>query len=708
MPRPPARRCRFIPLCLAAALFSFSFYRPAVAAAAPAPLRLPGPLSPRNASYQISARLDPDRHTVTGTATLTFRNLESQATDRLVFHLYLNAFKNHASTFIRDGDPSHRGNEMEPGSFGAIDVTSLRVGGDKDDLRGRATVDDTLMTVPLPRPLLPGAAVEVHLGFTSTLPRVFSRSGYAGPFHAVAQWFPKVAVWDCDRERPEAGCRFRAHQYHANSEFFADYGTYDVTLDVPAGTVVGATGVLTAQESRDGRLIQRWRAEDVHDFVWMTDPRFIEAADTVHDEWGEVRVRLLTYPGQEAMIPRHLQAIREGLLELERRFGPYPYGNVTAVIPPHDASGAGGMEYPTLFTSLSGVTPEGVRVLESVTVHELGHQYFYGLLASDEVEEAWIDEGLNEAFTAWGVERLYGQRCNVINLLGVCLSYADTSWAGYRRILRRAPMATPSFLFPRGTYSGVTYSQTAVTFRTLERYLGKERLEAGMRRYAERFRFRHPRRADLVSSFNEGAGEDLGWFWDQALLSTRVADYAILSARTEPHRPAAGLWDCPPPPTPPGTDPARAAQIREAQEVACAGKAPGRHLLLPPKPNDDERRGKGAGNRPHDSEIWVQRRGEFFFPITLRATFADGSTRTERWSLDEQRRDPEVRTRRFAYENYPARLVRAEVDPDGVLQLDENRLNNGLLLQPDKAPARRLSFSLQAVAQLLCELFGGI
>lgn len=695
-----------IPLALAAAALV-----QAAAAAAPAPLRLPGPLSPRNASYQISARLDPDRHTVTGTATLSFRNLESQPTDHLVFHLYLNAFKNHASTFIRDSGPRHRGNDqgMEPGSFGAIDVTSLRIEG--ADLLPKAAVDDTLLTVPLPSPLAPGAAIDVHLGFTSTLPRVFSRSGHAGPFHAVAQWFPKVAVWDCEPEKPAPRCRFRAHQYHANSEFFADYGTYDVTLDVPAGTIVAATGVMTSQETRDGRLIQRWRAEDVHDFVWITDPRFIEATDTVRDEWGEVRVRLLTYRGQEAMIPRHLRAVREGLLELERRFGPYPYGNVTAVIPPHDAEGAGGMEYPTLFTSLSGVTPEGVRVLESVTIHELGHQYFYGLLASDEVEEAWIDEGLNETFTAWGVERLYGERCNVVNLPGVCLSYADTSWAGYRRILRSAPLATPSFLFPRGTYSGATYSQTAVTFRTLERYLGKERLEAGMRRYAERFRFRHPRRADLTTAFNEGAGEDLGWFWDQALLSTRVADYAILSARTEPHHPAPGLWDCPPPRemTPPGTDPARAAQIREAQEVACAGKAPGRHLLLPPKDAKDQGGDRGKvqdGKRPHDSEIWVQRRGEFLFPITLRATFADGTIRTERWSLEEQRRDPEQRTRRFSYERHPARLVRAEVDPDGVLQLDEHRLNNGLLLQKDKAPARRLSLSLQAVAQLLCELVG--
>src|SRR5207237_6926559 len=122
---------------------------------------MPGPLSPRNASYHLTARLDEATHKVTGKALLSWRNLERQPVDRLVFHLYLNAFKNRASIFVREAGPQLRGDEMPDKGYGAIDVTALRVG--KRDLLGRAEVDDTLMTVPLPEPVGPSAAVEVEI-----------------------------------------------------------------------------------------------------------------------------------------------------------------------------------------------------------------------------------------------------------------------------------------------------------------------------------------------------------------------------------------------------------------------------------------------------------------------------------------------------------------------------------------------------------------
>lgn len=147
------------------------------------------------------------------------------------------------STFFRESKGAHRGNERKEHGWGAIDVKRIAVGG--VDLTRQFTVDDTLGTVKLPRPVAAGASVDVDIEFTVKLPKVFARTGYHDDFLAVAQWFPKIGVFDCEPgPYGGAGCRWRAHQHHLNSEFFADYGVYDVELDVPASARVGATGVL--------------------------------------------------------------------------------------------------------------------------------------------------------------------------------------------------------------------------------------------------------------------------------------------------------------------------------------------------------------------------------------------------------------------------------------------------------------------------------
>lgn len=682
---------------------------PTRAAAPPAALRVPGPLSPRNASYQIRARLDEKAHSVSGTAVLSWRNLEKQPADRLVFHLYYNAFKNDASTFIREAGRNLRGDMMPEGSYGAMDVTALKVNG--QDLLARAVVDDTLLIVPLPQPVGPSAAAQVELTFTAKLPGIFARAGYQGDFHAITQWFPKIGVFDCEG----TACRWRARQYHGYTEFFADYGVYDVELDAPAGAVVGATGVPVSDERRGDRHLWRFHAEDVHDFALMTDPRFVVVDDELRDELGRVHIRLLTRKGVEAMTARHLLATREGLRELQRRFGPYPYSNVTVVVPPADAAGASGMEYPTLFATLFGDFPAGLRVAEETTIHELGHQYFYGLIGSDEVEEAWLDEGLNETYTTWAMERIYGPRCDASSLLGFCVSSLDAEWLGYRFSRRVAPLAAPSFTLPGNAYSGLSYSQTAVTLRTLERYLGVARMEAAMRRYSERFRFRHPRRADLVAALSEGAGEDLRWFFDQALTTTRVADYQVVSAKSIPHELAGGLYDCPPPAQqpvvpvgpimlePPAlSDPEVLALLRESQAAACQGKPAGRHLFSPERAKPS---GAAKNSKVYDSDVIVQRRGDFLFPVQIRLTFADGSQQQELWSRAEQEAAPELRIKRLR--RFRAQqLTKAEVDPAGDLILDERRLNNGLLVKGSSAPARRVWLSWQGILQTLIDWVG--
>ncbi len=624
-------------------------------------LRVPGPLSPRNASYQIHARFEPDKHELTGHERLTWRNVASGPATQLVFHLYMNAFKNEASTFYRESHGKLRFTDAEKHGWGAIDVSKIVVAG--QDLTAKWKVDDTLATVELPAPIAPGATVEIEVDWKTVLPKVYARTGYHEDFSAVAQWFPKIGVWDCDGGQ---GCRWRAHQHHANSEFFADYGVYDVELDLPGKFVVAATGVPTGETAHGDRKTLAFHAEDVHDFALMVCPRFVVHEDQFTDALGQVKVLLYAIPGHEANAPRHLASVKLALDEMTRRFGPFPYARLSVIDIPTGAEGAGGMEYPTLITTFDAPVPSGVHLPELVTVHEFAHQYFYGMVGSDEVEEAWLDEGFTETSTGWGLDRLFGASSGEWEVLGHRMASTEMARLSYRGRADLDPLETRAFEFvSNGAYGAITYSKTAVSLRTLENFLGAPKFEGAMRHYYETWRFRHPRIDDFVHAFDEGAGEDLSWYWTPILRSSQVLDYQVLSVDVRPKRTLAGWFDAP-------------GAARKEVELPKHEKT------------------------PYSSEVVVHRRGELIFPVELKVVFADGSEKHEKW--DGGHADG-PRWKRWTYES-DHKVVWAEIDPDRRVPLDVKRWNNGLRAEPDAAPRRRVVGAWEQVVSTVLALVG--
>lgn len=622
----------------------------AIALATVAALRVPGPLSPRNASYRIDAVLDAPAHTVTGRGTLSWRNVASGPARELVFHLYMNAFKNEASTFFRESRGRHRTARSDARGWGYIEVTRLAVRG--QDLTGRLKVDDTLGTVALDAPVEPGETVEIALEWRTVLPKVFARTGYHEDFFAVAQWFPKIAVFDC-----EGGCRFRAHQHHLNSEFFADYGVYDVTFDVPAAHEVGGTGVVVSDTRTGDRRRLAFHAEDVHDFALVSSPRLRAHAASHRDALGELSIVHLAIAGREANVPRHLAAARATLDLLGRRLGPYPYAQLTIVDVPRGAEGAGGMEYPTLFFTFDPPVPGRVRAPELVTAHELAHQYFQGLVASDEVEEAWLDEGLTETMTDFVLEDLFGPTRNLYDLAGHHLSVLESNRLRYRTHADRDPLTVRAFDYvDNATYGAITYAKTNVALRTLERLIGEGPFWSGLQRYYAEWAFRHPRRADFVKSFEAGAGRDLGWFFGPVLDTTQTLDYQVLDVRTRKNPAPAGLFS---------TD----GGVRE---------------VTPPKDRD----------APYTSEVVVHRKGELVLPVELEVRFADGRTVTERWDGQDGR------WRRYTYDG---QVTWAQLKS---LPLDVSRLNDGRRAEGDPRPRRVVTSWLEDAVSLLSSLVG--
>jgi len=623
-------------------------------------LRVPAPLSARNASYQLDAQLDPAQKQLTGTGRLHWRNTQSGPATELVFHLYMNAFKNEKSAFLKESGGQHRTAVFDRKDWGAIDVTRLVVDG--VDLTSRAVVDDTLLRVALPHAIAPGATSEIDLRWTTKFPRVFARTGWGdNEFFAIAQWFPKVGVWDC-----QGGCRWRAHQHHLNSEFFSDFGVYEVTLRLPARFIVAGTGVELGTEVIGDEVVHRFLAEDVHDFALAASPKFDVRQGSYHDPLGEVALTYYAQPGRGDRPTLHLAAAQAGLAELGARMFPYPYKRLSIVEPAAGAEGAGGMEYPTLIFTFDVAAPAQIKFGELVTMHELSHQYFYGMIASDEVEEAWLDEGLADAGTDWGLERLLGDTALLYDWGGHRLTTRAERRAGYGPVARVDPPETQAFAFrDNGVYGAVTYGKTQLALSTVRGLIGDARFFAGIGRYAERWRFLHPRIDDFIAAFDDGAGEDLRWFWDEALRGTQVLDYAVGSIQVTEQRPPAGLFDT-------ATDGGTRQQI-----------APSLH----------------AGP-PYHSEVVVDRRGDFRFPVELKVVFDDGSERRERW--DGGRSDG-AHWHRFSYDT-DHQVVRAEVDPDAKVPLDVDRWNDGLLLRADAAPRRTMMRRLDAWLSVLTAL----
>src|SRR3954468_17119268 len=359
------------------------------------------PRSPRNASYSIDVRLDPVSRTITGTEVITWRNITTKPVDDLRFHLYWNAWRDDRSSWQRERSLARAtARTTRPEDRASMNVSAVRVknGEQTADLTGSmrfiapddGNADDrTVLQAALPQPAAPGSTLTIEIVWTAHVPRTVARTGAVGNFFFIAQWFPKLGVlqedgWNC-------------HQFHSNTEFFSDYGVYDVRMTVPKAWALGATGVVRdRRDNSDGTTMHRYYQEDVHDFAWTTSPDSLDrTARFEHPTLPPVEMRLLLRPDHANQAERHFEATRAALKYYGEWFGAYPYGHIT-IVDPAWQSGADGMEYPTLFTAgTRWLTPRDVTEPEGVTVHEAGHQFWYGVVASNEFEHAWMDEGVN-------------------------------------------------------------------------------------------------------------------------------------------------------------------------------------------------------------------------------------------------------------------------------------------------------------------------
>ena len=618
------------------------------------------------ADYEIHVALDPETHRLEGVETIRWTNRTDTATDELYFHLYLNAFAGPRTTFMRElrrWSLRHRA-ESDGVNWGWVQIGRMILDDGSDLLPVLEFVrpdddnpdDFTVARVALPRVVEPGGVVELELEFEARLPWIIARTGFVGEFHLVGQWFPKLAVFD-----GEEG--WNSHQFHSSSEFFADFGSYVVSMTVPEDWVIGATGFeVRSGTAGAGQRTVTYRAERVHDFAWCTaPPDLMEVVETDFEPGRDVplpwlerardlldlgasdlelppmHLRLMVPREQRKMVPRMVRAARLSVAWFGLFYGAYPYPQLTIVSPPVGAEEAGGMEYPTFIATgadrLDAYPPfSWSSDIEAVTVHEYGHQYFQSLLASNEFEEAWLDEGVTSYAEASCMTAIVGD--------GLVPEIAAFDFWGGERLslgIPRLPVtvARKAWDYRSGrAYSLASYTKTALVLRTVEGLIGAENMARGMRAYFERFRFRHPTGSDLVEALSEAAGWDLGPFFDQAVSTDAVPDWSVLGVRHRRPQPAEGFaWD--------------GEAWREVGESESSDDAADDSWLV---------------------EVQLARRGDFVGPVDVELKWSDGTTSRRIW-------DSRTRWVRWRLEG-SSRLEQVAIDPDVVWAIETKRADN--------------------------------
>ena len=641
-----ALRLGFVLLLISASATAQSPFAPKVS----------GPLSQRVVAYQIDAKYDPPSHTVDATETLTYHNLTGQPQDTFPFHLYLNAFQP-KSTWMHEAhrDGSFRTSslaEWKESDYGSNVVTSFEVVGMRDLTKQMKFIspddgnpdDKTVFQVKLPRPIPPGQDVTFKISFKAKFPEVVARTGYKRTFLLAGQWFPKVGLWWHGQ--------WNCHQFHAMTEFFADFGTYDVKITLPKDHVIGATGVqVSDQDNGNGTKTVAFHAEDVHDFAWTADPNYKVINETFDGSVGPVKIRLLSYDSHEREWQPYMTCVKDSMKKFDDWYGPYPYAQLTVVDPPHGATEAGGMEYPTFITGDSGwYIPKGVHLIDLVTEHEFGHQYWYGMVATNEFENGWLDEGINSYTEVKVIDSFYGPDVSVINWLGGQLGERELQRMGYLGSTDVDPLSKMSFQdMSIGTYGDITYGKTATMLITLEKIIGEQTLQRAIHTYFMRYRFTHPTQEDFMKTINEVAGQDLSWYWNQAVYGTQVMDYEVLRADSNP----VNWWD---------------ENLKEKK-----------------------------GETEYETQVILHRKGDFVFPVEAVVKFDNGDSTIERW-------DGKDRWVRYVYRK-KAQVESVQIDPTYQAPMDRDYVNNSRVTESQHGAVHKLAtywmFFTQFLAQMI-------
>ena len=491
--------------------------------------------------YEINLSLDTEKKQANCSQKLLWTNNSPDTLNELRFYMYLNAFKDMNSTFLSEAKGKVFGREIsnrEDHEWGSITINKCLIkGNDHQNMMQYIQPNDgnkedqTVLSIKLEEALYPGDQLEITMDYIAKLPKIIARAGYSRDnYYLFVHWFPQPGVYE-QNEEGEWG--WNCYQFMQKTEFYADFGNYDVSITAPKDLVIGGSGCMYYQEENsDGTKTTKFLAQDVIDFAWSAYPLF----DEYIDEWKGIEIRLLIPPEHCSMAPRYNNAIKNSLEYFEEKLGKYPYPAITLVDPPMHALRSGFMEYPMHITCASFYyIPEGIRTVESLAIHEFSHMYYMGILASNEKEAPWLDEGFVTYMEDEILDTYYGgEKKSLFNILGYRTCNKDNSRLEYTSLNdpNCCEIARPGWEFNEGVYKEIIYAKTATVLQTFKALVGENKMDEILLHYYQNNKFTHPREQDFISSVKHILGEEhnglsIDGFFDQCLHQTVSCDYRV-------------------------------------------------------------------------------------------------------------------------------------------------------------------------------------
>ncbi|MEX2600893.1 MAG: M1 family metallopeptidase [Balneolaceae bacterium] len=490
----------------------------------------------QEAEYVMEVDLDVESHRLSGSQQLTYHNNSPDTLNRVFYHLYFNAFQPNSMMDQRSrtiADPDSRIGDriyhLSESEIGYQKILTLSQDGEPLNWK----INGTVMEVELAEPIPPGAVVHFEMEFEAQVPVQVRRSGRhnsEGIDYSMSQWYPKIAEYD--------HLGWHANPY-ISREFHGVFGTFDVTIHIDRNYIVAATGYLQNPEEvgygyeEEGSEVQRpdgekltwhFKSDYQHDFMWAADPdyrhvtaqvpggpllRFFYQSDPVAENSSEQRQAELLQNWE-----RLPEAAVGAFLYMNEHFGEYPYDEYMVI-----QGGDGGMEY-IMGTLITG--NRSLNSLVSVTVHELVHAWFQGVLANNESLYHWMDEGFTSYASARVMHYLYGSEGE---------DPFDNRFQSYFRVVElglEEPMVTHADHFhTNSAYSAASYTKGMIFLHQLSYIIGQDAFDRGMLRFFEEWKFKHPSGLDFVRVMERESGMELYWYYEYWVLTTKTVDYAV-------------------------------------------------------------------------------------------------------------------------------------------------------------------------------------
>jgi hypothetical protein len=513
----------------------------------------------------IDVELDDENHILRGFEKMVYYNNSSITLDKIIIHLWPNAYKNNNTNLAKqkysDGSTSFK--YADSIDLGYIDSLDFKVNGEKVKWQFLNEQID-ISELDLTKPLNPGDSITITTPFRVKIPSgKFSRLGHIGQSYQITQWFAKPAVFDKNGWHPMS--------YLDQGEFYSEFGNYDVSITIPKNYILMATGDLqnaeeldflnkkaeiTSQLIKENRLpvrdsfgrkdmsfpksstekkTLRFVQKNVHDFAWFTDKRYHVLKGELDLNNRKITSWALFTNNEAKLWRRSIEYINDATRYFSKWVGEYPYNHVTAV--DGTISAGGGMEYPNI--TVIGRSGDS-KSLETVIVHEVGHNWYYGILGSNERDNAWMDEGLNTYIEIRYMEEKYpngyfrkkDSTKNKSRGISLNISFKDKELQhiAYQFNASRnydQPLVMGSKDFTQMNYGAMVYSKTGIGFHYLKAYLGEELFDNCMNEYFNQWKFKHPNPDDIKIVFETVCEENLDWFFEDYIKTTKKTDYSL-------------------------------------------------------------------------------------------------------------------------------------------------------------------------------------